>query len=231
MKRILGIAALALTLGGNAVAQEGGQDAPRGRPHTHWWLELDADLSLSWYAGAGIGQSRFHDYELLDDGSFTSRNDDDTGTSLRVFGGMGIGKYLALEVAYADFGEATTGGQSDGSGTVFNAGPQSVEIEVDAYEFSLVGRLPLGDDFGLFAKIGQTVSESSAAISIDAQSGGTFDGTFTDDDSALTYGGGVHYDGLRPVRIVAEYGVLPFEPAFFSDTTLDWLALSVAYLF
>lgn len=225
MKRVIGAAALALAACGAAGAHDGNQDA---RPHSHWWL--DPDFKPSWYAGAGVGQSRFEGYELFDDGSFTSRSNDDTGTTLRFFGGLALGKHVAVELGYADFGKASFRAQSDGSGTSWNAGPQSVKIEAETYDVSLVGRLPLGD-WALFAKVGAAWWGSAIAVSVDLQCCGPLDEALTDDGQKFTYGGGAHYDGLRPIRLVAEYGVLALEPEIFDDASLEWVALSAAYLF
>jgi hypothetical protein len=215
-------------LAGTGWAHEGEQ---HGDSHTHWWLDLDDRLDLSWYAGAGVGQGRFDGYSLVDDGSFTSQGRDDSGATFRVSGGMGIGKYLALELGYVDFGEASSRAQSDGSSTFWNAGPQSVKVEADGFDVSLVGRLPLTDTWGLFAKGGLTWWEATARASLDTQCCGVVAGTFADDGQQATYGGGVHYDGLRPMRISVEYGVFPSELGSFFEATLDWFAISATYLF
>lgn len=228
MKRFLaGIALALVAITGFAHDVESG-----AKPHTHWWLEM-ADLDLSWYAGAGVGQSRFGDYTIPNDGSFISQSKDDTGTTLRLFGGMGVGKFLALELGYVDFGEASFRAQSDGSGGTWNAGPQSIKIGVDGYDVSLVGRLPIGEAWGLFVKLGETWWDAEAPLVVDSQCCGAFDVTLSDDGNEFTYGGGVQYDGLRPIRIAAEYGALPLDAQITTgeEMPLDWLAISVAYLF
>lgn len=203
-------------------------DEGHAKPHTHWWLELDP----SWYVGAGLGQGQFDNFQLVDDGSFTSHSNDDGSTVWRVFGGMGIGKYLALEVGLADFGEASSRAQSDGTSSNWNAGPQRVKVDAEGYDAFLVLRLPLTQDWGVFAKVGQTWWEGTTVVALDAQCCGVVAGTIADDGNQVTYGGGVHYDGLRPVRITAEYGRLPLEDSLFlTDLTLDWIAISAAYLF
>lgn len=225
MRRILAAAALGLMACTASWAHDAEHDEAT---HSHWWLGLDLDLA--WYAGAGIGQSQFDDYAFFNDGSFTSQSKDDTGTSLRLFGGLAFGRYLALELGYADFDEASFRAQSDGSGSLFDAGPQSVKVAADGYDLSLVGRLPLGD-WGLFAKVGNTWWESKAPVAFDLQSQGAIATTLSDDGSAISYGAGVQYDALRPLRLVGEYGVLPLEAEFIDDATLDWFMVSVAYLF
>jgi hypothetical protein len=225
MRRAIAAAVLTLVACSAARAHDGTQEGP---PHSHWWLETG--VSPSWYAGAGIGQARFEDYELFDDGSFTSQRTDDTRTALRLFGGLALGEHFAIELGYSDFGEASFRAQSDGSGTNWNAGTQSVEIEAQGYDVSLVGRLPLGE-WAVFAKVGATWWESEVGVSVDAQCCGPIDEVFEDDGQKLTYGGGAQYDGWRPIRLAAEYGVLALEPEIFDDASLEWLALSVAYLF
>ena len=229
MTRTVGMALLALV----AVTAAWGHDAAPagahdGTSHTHWWL----DLGGAWYAGAGVGQARYDDYAVFDDGSFTSNRTDDSGAALRVFGGVDIGKYLALEATYADFGEATSRAQSDGSGSVWSAGPQAAKISAKGYDFSLVGRLPLTDDWGAFAKVGGSWLDVGFAVAVDAQCCGPAQDRSKHTDEGVSYGGGVRYDGWRPLRIVAEYGVLPAEVTFFApEVELDWIAVSAAYLF
>lgn len=236
MKWTLAGAVLAFAACNVAWAQEAESDkeAHEGRPHTHWWLELDPGFDFAFYAGAGLGQSRYQTYEIADDGSFTSSRTDDTDTGLRLFGGMGIGKYFALEASYADFGEASFRAQSDGSAGFWNAGPQRTKFAAEGYDVSLVGRVPLTDDWALFAKGGTAWLRVDFAVAVDAQCCGVVQASDEVDNDAegITYGGGVQYDGWRPVRIVAEYGVLPFDVDFFADDgELDWIAISAAYLF
>ena len=108
------VALLALILSGNAWAHD------EAAGHTHWWLELDA----SWYAGVGLGQSSFKEgLNTIDDGSLGSSQRDDSDIGMRLFGGAGFGRYFAVELGYADFGEGSSRAQSDGSGTFWNAGP------------------------------------------------------------------------------------------------------------
>lgn len=229
MARMVGAALLALAAGNAAWAHdETPAGAHDGTSHTHWWL----DLGGSWYLGAGVGQGRYDDYALFDDGSFTSDNTDDTGTALRVFGGVDIGEYFALEATYADFGEATSRAQSDGSGGAWNAGPQAAKIAAKGYDFSLVGRLPLTEAWSVFAKVGGSWLDVGFAVSVDAQCCGPVEDRSKHTDEGVSYGGGARYDGWRPARIVAEYGVLPSEVSFFApDAELEWIAVSVACLF
>jgi OmpA-OmpF porin, OOP family len=232
MRLILGAALLALVAGNAAWAHDEASADEQGKPHSHWWLDMNVDLGVTWYAGAGLGQSRYHNYALRDDGSFTSRSTDDTGTALRVFGGMGIGKYFGLEASYADYGEATSRAQSDGSSGFWNAGPQAEKIAAKGYDFSLLGRVPIAGDWAVFAKVGGSWLDVGHAVDLDVQGPGAINASSKTTEEGVSYGGGVQYDGWRPVRVITEYGAMPFDVDFFADDgKLDWIAISAAYLF
>jgi OOP family OmpA-OmpF porin len=215
-------AVLALALTGSAWADDG----HAGRPHTHWWLELN--LNPSWYAGGALGQSTFEDW-FFDDGSL-SRNADDSDTAMRVFGGVSFGRYLALELGYTDFGEASFRGQSDGSGGLWNAGPVAEKIGLEGYDVALLGKLPVADDWALFGKVGYLTWESTLDLTGDTQCCGPVSDHLSGDDASVSYAGGVQYDGFGPLRVVAEYGAVEFDYGF-GEAEVASFGLSLVYLF
>jgi len=91
------------------------------------------------YVGAGVGQLR------LEDSGFKA---DDT--SVKLFGGWRFNQNLALELAYVH------GGSPEGSG---------VEVEPRAMQASVIGAIPLADNFQLYARAGllSWKTEASAA--------------------------------------------------------------------
>lgn len=216
---------LALGLSGNLWAD----DAHDARPHTHWWMELDP----SWYAGAALGQSTFKNAILLpDDGSFTSRSVDDRDTGMRLFAGVDLGRHFALEAGYTDFGEASGRAQSDGSGTVWSAGAVAEDVSLEGLDVELLGKVPVTDDWRLFGRVGMLLWESSAELSGDFQCCGPATYREPHDRTAFSYGAGVHYDGLRPLRVVVDYHTSSFR-AFggTSGTEVESIGISLAYLF
>lgn len=112
------------------------------------------------YVGANIGQSK------LKDGCSGC---DDKDTAWRFLGGYQLNRNFAAEVGYTNLGE-------------FGA------TKVNAWELVGVGLFPLGNQFGIYGKLGGHHSE--------VKDGGSESG------NGLTYGAGVQYDlspnlGLR----------------------------------
>jgi OOP family OmpA-OmpF porin len=221
--KIKAIVLLALAMSGNAWAHEDG--------HTHWWMELDA----SFYAGAGLAQNGLEEwFETLDDGSL-SGDFDDSDTGMRLFGGVDFGRYVAVELGYADMGEGSVRAQSDGSGFIWNAGPVAQDVEVEGIDLALLGRVPLTDDWTAFGKAGVLSWEVTMAAAGDTQCCGPFAFGQDQDGRGLIYGAGVQYQGFDHLRIVAEYGVAEFsDKGFFflaEDVKVDSFGISLAYLF
>jgi OmpA-OmpF porin, OOP family len=218
---------LALVLGGNAWADQGEHG---GRPHTHWWLELP---TLEWYAGGSVGQSGFSNVNMfMNDGSFTSISSDDKDTSWRLHGGADFGRYVAVELGYSDFGEATVAGQNDGSGGFWAAGPVRQRLAFEGIDLALVGKVPVTDAWILYATAGVLAWDSSFGLSGTRQCCGAFVITESHDDVDLSYGAGLRYDAFLPWRIVAEYRTVTFDSGFFiRHAQVDSIGISLAYLF
>lgn len=73
---------------------------------------------------------------------------DDTDTSIKLFGGFKLGENFAIELAYADLGEASG---SEGIPGFFEV---AFTLEATAFSAALAGQLPLGETFALFGKVG-----------------------------------------------------------------------------
>ena len=73
---------------------------------------------------------------------------DDADTSIKLFGGFDLGETFAIELAYADLGEAS--GSLSFPGIV----EATITLEATAISAALVGQLPLGETFALFGKAG-----------------------------------------------------------------------------
>ena len=195
--------------------------------HTHWWLEL-GDAVGTWYAGANVTQSTVEDLGYFDDGSLTQNRKDDKATGTRLFGGMKW-RYFGVELGYWDAGEASAFAQSDGSGSVYNAGPQSFAIELGGFDISLMGRLPIGEDWALFAKAGLFRSGVEERIVADLQCCGATTFSGSDDSTETLWGFGVER-ALGNWRLVAAYQVTQFEDVVFpTEIDLESLSVGVAY--
>lgn len=206
--------------------------AESGAGHSHWYLDLDP----SWYAGGAVGQSTLEDWSLLatlNDGSYRSAAQDDRDVGYRVFAGLGLSRYFALELGYADFGEATFTAESDGSGSNWAAGPMAETFAVSAIDLGLLGKLPLARDVAVFGRVGALRTESEESGMATQQFNGFVAYTATARHNSWSYGAGVEYDGFRPVRLIAGYMAAEFDRSTpnSNNARLDSIALSLAYLF
>jgi OmpA-OmpF porin, OOP family len=149
----------------------------------------NADVTPGFYAGASVGQTSID----LDDVPF-----DESDTSFKVFGGYSFNQHFAVELGYFD------GGSQEAD---FGFG-DSVSVELGGLVASAVGRLPMGESFALFGKVG--------FASYDAEVTGRVNGVVViqedGSDEDITYGVGGEFDfgqfGLR-----AEYELLDVDGA------------------
>lgn len=224
MNKCLGAAVLAAFVSTTAWAGS-------GEGHSHWYLDLDP----SWYAGGAVGQSTVKDWSVVatvDDGSYTSVTRDDRDIGYRVFGGLGLSRYFAIELGYSDFGEASFRAESDGSGSQWAAGPQTETFALAAVDLGFLGKLPLGSDTALVARIGALRTDATYSRQGMHQSG-PISSQGSAQHTDWFYGAGVEYDGFRPVRLVAAYTAADFDRStpFANTAHVDSIALSLAYLF
>lgn len=200
------VAALALLACTTASADEF-----EGRAHAHWWLDLPHP---AWYAGVSIAQSRFTDWSVarsLDDGSYVSAGEDGEDTGVRVFGAVEFG-YVGVELGYADLGEASYAARSDGSGSTWAAGAIRESMAVAAYDLSLIGRLPIGETWAVFARVGRFVYRVDGRISGTDQVNGPFSYRASENGDEMLYGGGFEYR-MPAWRLIASYQVADTENA------------------
>ena len=222
------MAVLALALTGSAWAD----DEHAGRPHTHWWLELP-QLNLDWYAGAALTSNSLDHWSFASNaGSYSSAKADNSDIGYRVHGGVGFLKYFGVEFGYADFGDTSFRGEADGV-AFWNAGPVRESVSTEGYDLTLTGRLDLGVDTALTARIGALRWTIGESFSGDAQGFGPFVVNESDDGTDLQYGVGAEYDGLRPLRVSLGYSRarLRADTVMHDTVTLSSFSASLAYLF
>src|SRR6186713_2398859 len=98
------------------------------------------------YVGAGWGQLNL-DIESFDDvGYAISDIAESNDNAWKIFAGWRFNPYIAVEVAYIDFG--TPGGRFDGSGSSGN-----YQLDLSGFAPYVVASLPFGP-FEVFAKVG-----------------------------------------------------------------------------
>jgi outer membrane immunogenic protein len=128
---------------------------------------------LNMYAGGGFGQAKASG-SCDTFAGIAGVSCDDTATSIKGFFGYQVTRYLALEAAVNGFGEWKVQGPGG-----------TAKISAAAVEGDLVGSIPLGSMFSLYGKIGIYFARTETEVN-------TFSlvGTFTDDNTDLTYGVG-----------------------------------------
>ena len=136
----------------------------------------NADEDIGFYAGGSVSNVQLD--ETFDDGIGI---DDDT-TGFRLLGGYQFSRYLAIELGYIDFGEFDESLSVAGSMV-------DLEAEVDGFDASIVGRLPVTDAFTLTGRVGGIAWDAEAEVRVD----GMVDSTDSDDGTDLFYGLGAEY--------------------------------------
>ncbi|MDO8827601.1 outer membrane beta-barrel protein [Methylophaga sp.] len=176
-------------------------------------------FSGEFYLGANVGQAKSSDFcsEVSDDLSslsLTRTSCDDSDSAYKIFAGYSFTENWAVEGAYADLGEFSidyTDGSTSGK----------AKAELDAVSIAMVGKLPLTDDFNLFAKLGLYHSNTDASA--------TFGGVRASDDDSSTdglFGLGASYSLTESLAIRAEW-----ERYMDSDADIDLMSVGLMYTF
>jgi OmpA-OmpF porin, OOP family len=164
-----------------------------------------AETTPGFYVGGAVGEISVE----VDEVDF-----DESDTGFKVFGGYAINPYFAVELAYFDGGTAEE---------TFRAGPFSASIGVDISGLvaSAVGRVPLGDSFALFGKLGFASYEGDVKLRVNGQVEAVESGS----DEDIAYGVGAELSfGAFALR--AEYEVIDA-----SDGEINMLWLGGQYRF
>lgn len=164
-----------------------------------------AETQPGFYVGAGIGSASIE----VDDTGF-----DADDTAFKVFGGYNFNQYFGVEAAYFDGGKpdevvAGTGGQG------------RIEVGPTGLNLSAVGRLPLGEAFSLFGKLGY----ASYDIDIKGRVNGQVVASASGSDEDVSYGVGAAYN-FGAFELRGEY-----EGIDIADGSFTVLSLSGIYKF
>ena len=163
------------------------------------------DNERGFYAGAGIGMFdvEIDDFDDVDD---TIDRYDSDDTAWKAFAGWRANPYVALELAYVNLGSPDDEILPD----------TNLTIETDGFAPYVVGTLPIGDWFELFAKLGYYWYDVEASVS-------TPIGSVSDDDSdsTFTWSAGAGLNIFEHVNIRLEYEQFDFDQA--DDAKALWL--------
>jgi OOP family OmpA-OmpF porin len=150
----------------------------------------NADDAPGFYAGASVGEA-----SVEVDGGF-----DGSDTSFKVFGGYSFNQHFAAELTYFDGGSAEE-----------RVGPAVVAVDVSGLMASAVGRLPLGDAFTLFGKIGLAKYDAEVSARANGLSASEDVG-----DEEVTYGIGGEFAFSPTFGLRAEYEFLDVSDGDFN---------------
>jgi len=97
------------------------------------------DFTLAPFVGVSAGQS------TIDASCPAASSCDDTDMAWKIYGGLEVNEYIAMEFGYADLGEATSSGATVGT------------AEVNGMTIALVGNFALSPRFSLIGRGGMNI--------------------------------------------------------------------------
>ena len=112
-------------------------------------MPVASAAETGWYIGGSTGEADLNlSVSDFNDGAITSGTADDDDTGRKVFGGYHVNEHLAIEGGFVDLNndfdsKTTFEGISNGSGSLFAAGPVSVDVEPEAFSSPRWGSYPL----------------------------------------------------------------------------------------
>lgn len=155
------------------------------------------------YLGFNLGQASYDVSQsdaaaALDDGSLTSLSIDDTDSSYRWAIGYQLLRYFSLEGGYLDLGDITVNATSDGSGSLYAAGPVNSRMGVDGLFFDVKGLLPLNEQVSLYGKFGLLKWDGEVTLS-------NVDGSVNEDGDDTFFGIGGSYNIYDTLALNVDY--------------------------
>lgn len=162
-------------------------------------LETHAEEQSGFYLGASVGQATNEVREFKG-----------SDVAFKLSGGYAVNQYLGLELAYVD-----TGTQDD------TIGDADIETESSGFITSALFRLPFGETFALFGKVGYAFYDSAAT----ARNEGVSERESSSDED-LTYGIGLDVAVTGGLKFRAEY-----EGVDVSDGDFRIVSAGVVYKF
>lgn len=190
-----------------------------------------------WYVGGGAGWSSYNGNVVdlnptLANETYTVTRFDDTGTGWKLFTGYQFHQHFAVELAYTDLGKfsfdaSVSGGPAGAGATEYS------EVKPTCWSLSLVGLLPVSQNFTLLGKAGVCRwDDRFRGWEVAAGGGGgaipypeTPESTGTD----LTYGLGLRYDFTRNLGLRLEWE--RFENVTHDRASADLWSVNLQYTF
>ena len=111
--------------------------------------------SAQFFIGGSIGQGDIDDE--VAEGLITSGTVDGKDTAFKIFGGYMFNRHFGVEAAYVNFGEATYSGDFVGSQVTGG------KVEIDGFNLSAIGSLPITEQFSIFGKVGLFLWDAEAS--------------------------------------------------------------------
>ncbi len=163
------------------------------------------DNETGFYAGAGIGTFNVK-VDDVDDVTTTVDRYDSDDTAYKAFAGWRMNPYLAFEVAYVNLGSPDDEIAPD----------TRLTTETDGFAPYVVGVLPIGDWFEVFAKAGYYWYDTEARITSPLG-----DANASNSDEAFTWTAGLGVNVFERVNIRLEYEQFDIEDT--DDSNALWL--------
>ncbi|HEU5135553.1 MAG TPA: porin family protein [Steroidobacteraceae bacterium] len=165
-----------------------------------------ADETAGWYFGGGLGQfnAQIDDFDDVDNTVDDWDNDD---TAYKLFAGYRLNKVLSFELDYINLGEP--------SGAVVPG--VNLDAAVDGFAPYVVGTLPLGNFFEVYARLGYFFYDATYGVENEFDNRVEFD----EESEDLVYGAGVGANIGEKLNIRFEYEKFDLEGL--DDTDSLWL--------
>lgn len=201
-------------------------------------IAMASDQKL--YLGAGVGASTYGSvddlfYEL-GGGSEQSYDVTDTDVAIQVQLGWEISRFVAIEAAFSDFGDAESEYRIRDSNINGHEALSTAEhsVNLTSTSLSLKGMLPLGDSFRVFGKIGYASWTSEVEWNESLYFDNALDtrsvGSAEVEGEDLFYALGAEYHLTNNFVLFAEYFTQLAEYDDLGGDTHDWFDVSAATL-
>ena len=165
------------------------------------------------YVGGAFGSTDAGEGNAIPD-LITSGAVDGKGSGFKFYGGYAFTPNVAVEMAFVDLGRLKY------SGSFVGAPVTNGRVDTSGLNSSVVGTLPLGSGFSLFAKAGLFAWTAEAR---DITNGFPFSGT--DSGAGLSVGVGGEFHVTRNLGLRAEW------ESFDANDTISMVSLGLAYHF
>jgi len=174
----------------------------------------------NWYVGVGAGQGKGKDV-CTDVASIGISSCDDTANGYRIFAGFTFNKNFWVEFGYSDFGKA------DASGVVLSV-PVTAEWKATAWDVSMLGMLPVADNFSVFGRLGIAMWN----VDLDVNASG-FPASQSASGADPVYGVGVEYNFTKQFGLRGEWARYSNvgDDNSTGQTDVDVTGVSVLYRF